>query len=414
MFRKVSFLAIVASMFFACKVQAEVEDVYSNWVGGEWGFWSHPSNWDPQIVPDNNPSQTFIVTIDSNRIGVGDVIIVLQPDHTIDQLNVYGEVKLEGRRWEREPYLRILKPYNRITNHGELEIEEVDILGDVLNSSGAYLGGSFHIEEGCIENSGTIFLKPNDEIWVECEFENSGVIEIYDGTFSSNQGFENQSTGLIRGFGVLYSQQTVRNKGQIIAFGGSLIIGSEGHVINEGLLGNHAMSSLHIKPAPDVNNNGTIEVNAGGGVAFDCNLVNESATSIKLLGGTLVATTITQTAGANFAGFGGITGDVVIEPDGLIELTGPTNIVGDVTISPDATLAISDGTTLITGHTSCNGTIHMKGGWIIPQGGLSGACNIIWEPGIYSNVADFNLDGQVNFTDFALFTDTWLWQSSWY
>jgi hypothetical protein len=163
----------------------------------------------------------------------------------------------------------------------------------------------------------------------------------------------------------------------------------------------------------DVNNAGIVEVNAGGGVAFDCNLVNEPNGVIKLLGGTLAATTITQKADANFAGFGGISGDVVIDTNGIIKLTGPTNIVGDVEIRDGATLKISDGLTLITGQTVCNGTIYMKGGYVIPQGGLSGNCNVIWEPGLYTNVADFNLDGQVNLKDFAYFADTWLWQTAW-
>ncbi|GAI97908.1 unnamed protein product, partial [marine sediment metagenome] len=37
-----------------------------------------------------------------------------------------------------------------------------------------------------------------------------------------------------------------------------------------------------------------------------------------------------------------------------------------------------------------------------------------WQPGFYTNIADFNLDGKVNIKDFALFADTWLWQTSWY
>ena len=145
-------------------------------------------------------------------------------------------------------------------------------------------------------------------------------------------------------------------------------------------------------------------------------MVNKPNGIIKLLGGTLAATTITQTADANFAGFGSITGDILIESGAKIELTGPTNIVGDVTIDPNATLEISDGTTLVTGHTTCNsGTIHMKGGRLIPQGGFTNNnCNIIWEPGTYNNIADFNLDGEVNFKDFAYFVDTWLWQTSWH
>ena len=54
----------------------------------------------------------------------------------------------------------------------------------------------------------------------------------------------------------------------------------------------------------------------------------------------------------------------------------------------------------------------MKGGRIIPQGGFTdNSCNIIWEAGTYNNIADFNLDGEVNFEDDADFADTWLWQS---
>ena len=75
---------------------------------------------------------------------------------------------------------------------------------------------------------------------------------------------------------------------------------------------------------------------------------------------------------------------MVIEPDGIIRLTGPTNIVGDVTIEENAVLEISDGQVIITGHTICNGTIHLKGGRIVPQNGLSGDCTIISEPSTYS------------------------------
>ena len=54
----------------------------------------------------------------------------------------------------------------------------------------------------------------------------------------------------------------------------------------------------------------------------------------------------------------------------------------------------------------------MKGGRLIPQGGFTNNnCTIIWEPGLYNNMADFNLDGKVDFKDFAEFADTWLWLS---
>jgi hypothetical protein len=168
-------------------------------------------------------------------------------------------------------------------------------------------------------------------------------------------------------------------------------------------------------PLPDVNNQGTIEVNADGAVVFDCNNLNNKSTGIiKLLGGNLAAKTITQAADANFAGFGGITGNVVIEPNGLIKLTGPTNIVGSVTIQTGATLQISDGQTLITGQTTNNGTIRLIGGTVIFQGGYSGSGNITHEAGTYRSHFDINSDGIEDFKDFATFADNWLWQATWY
>ena len=143
-------------------------------------------------------------------------------------------------------------------------------------------------------------------------------------------------------------------------------------------------------------------------------MVNEPNGVIELLGGTLAATTITQKAGAALEGFGGITGDVLIDPDGLIKLTGPTNIVGDVTVEPGATLQISDGQTLITGQTVNNGSIELIGGTVIFQGGYSGAGTIPVTAGTDRNHFDVNADGIEDFKDFASFADNWLWRASWY
>jgi hypothetical protein len=245
---------------------------------------------------------------------------------------------------------------------------------------------------------------------------NTGQINIYGGACEAYDGIlDNNDTGLINGFGVIYAEQLLRNKGQIYAYGGSLAIACDGPLTNTGVLGNKPLSSLHIKPAEDVNNFRTIEVHAGGGVAFDCNLINEPNATISLLGGTLAATSITQAADANFIGFGGITGDILIDPNGIIELTGPTNIVGDVNIPAGATLEISDGQTLIIGHTTCDGTIHLIGGTVVFQGGCDCEdCNIINEAGIDRNHFDLNADGIEDFKDFAYFAETWLWQASWY
>ena len=164
-------------------------------------------------------------------------------------------------------------------------------------------------------------------------------------------------------------------------------------------------------PIAGVDNEGTIEVNADGSVVFDCNLVNEPNGIIKFLGGTLAATTITQRADASFAGFGGINGDVVIEPDGLIQLTGPTNIVGDVNIPPGATLEITKGQTFVAGRTSCAGTIRLTGGTVLFGGGCDcNDCNFEYEAGA-PWYFDINGDGVVNYEDFAYFANSWLKQA---
>ena len=116
---------------------------------------------------------------------------------------------------------------------------------------------------------------------------------------------------------------------------------------------------------------------------------------------------------ATFTGQGNITGTLHLPSNSQIRLTGPTSIFGDVDIQADATLEISDGINLVTGLTTNQGTIHMKGGYLIPQGGFINSGDIIWEPGIYVNLADYNLDGQINLKDFSYFGNSWLWQSAW-
>lgn len=433
MFRKVLMLTVVVLVFSAC--QAQADQIAVSWDGGGDGqTWADPYNWNPDIVPDNG-ANTYAVTINAG----GYVWVGLQQSRTIDQLDCYGEFKLHKQTsdWVE---LTLVDP-NGLTNYGKLGIEgcywgQICINGNVTNTTGAELelcpvdikGDLYNLANATIEvelendiygdfeNAGILIILHASDLWCDSNLYNNGQINLYGGECGVDQILDNNSTGVIKGFGVLYTDQLLQNKGKIYAYSGSLAISSEGPLTNTGTMGNMPSASLHIKPAADVNNNGTIEVNAGGGVAFDCNLVNEPNGVIKLLGGALAAATITQTADANFAGFGSITGDVEIDANGVIELTGPTNIIGDVEIASDATLEISDGTTLVTGDCVCNnGTIRMVGGRIIIQGDFTNNdCNIIWEPGTYTNVADFNLDGLVNFKDFADFADTWLWQASWY
>ncbi|MGD8500955.1 MAG: hypothetical protein PVJ86_09925 [Phycisphaerales bacterium] len=456
MFKKASILTVVVLVCSACEVQADI--INSEWVGGGEGEWGQASNWEPAIVPDNSSWRTFAVTINSNSIGVDEVEVTLRQNRTIDRLDTYGEVELARRirahlddivlaiEEDLDLTLAVLEPDNGLTNHGFLDVEDVTVYGDVLNTDDAYFdgagldifGGDFYnegrvgceegyldVHDGNIFNHGSVVCGGSKKggLWAAGGLQNCGLIELLDGTCSSDQAFTNESSGKIRGFGMLLSKQVVRSSGLVQSLGGGLVIHGRvdlgenptdnAGITNTGILANCPGTSLTVMiSAPDVSNQGTIEVNSDGSILFDCILANDPNATIKLLGGTLAAKTITQSAGATFEGFGGITGDVLVNPDGIIRLTGPTNIVGDVTIEDGATLEISDGTTLLTGQATCNGTIHMKGGRIIPQGGFSGDCSIIWEPGTYANIADFNLDGTVDFKDFTVFADTWLWQQT--
>jgi len=454
MFRKALTLTAIILVFSVCNVQAE--QISASWDGGgDERSWEDPYNWDPDIVPDNTASQQFFVTIDSNSIGVEKIEIQIflgpgTPSPIVSQIDCFGTVEIA--LWAQ----LTMEDANGLTNHGHLEIRFVErnditfnIIGNVNNTGSTLIvEGDFGIEDGDLTNApratfingtypvdvenniynyGRIFCAEAGHLLAYNEFHNDGLISIYGGISESHQSFINDVNGVIKGYGMIHSGTIIENRGLIKSFAGDLFLHTwiypgtpapeVSGISNTGTLANSPGTTLTIEvPIPDVNNEGTIEVNADGSVVFDCNLVNEPNGLIKLLGGTLAATTITQSADATLEGFGNVAGDVIVEDGGIVKLTGPTNIVGDVTIDPNAILEISDGTTLITGHTICNnGTIRMIGGRIICQGGLTNNnCNIIWEPGTYTNVADFNLDGTVNFKDFADFADTWLWQASWY
>jgi hypothetical protein len=420
-------------------VQAAVID--SNWIGGGNGYsWGDANNWNPNIVPDNNSESTFAVTIQASEDYID---ISLKENRTINQLDCNSSNNYEIDLYKDTPY-RIkltLLDSNGLTNYGSLEIEGargMAIVGNVTNRAGAELefwgivdidngnlrnfvngtiqigGDDLGVTDGNLDNSGTVIIDPESEFGVET-LHNSGLIYIRGGQCETDAVFDNNSTGVIQGHGEIYSDQIILNKGCIIASAGSLTVTGEDSIINTGLLRNNPVSLLHIQPSEDVNNLGKIEANAGGGIAFNCNLINRANALIELFGGTLAATTITQPVDANFAGFGTISGNVVIESNGVIQITGPTNIVGDVNIAENATLEISDGQTLITGHTICDGTIHLIGGTVIFQGGCDCEdCTIINEAGVDRNHFDINTNGIENMEDFAEFADDWLWQASWY
>jgi hypothetical protein len=384
--KTLSLVAIVL-VLSVCQLQAGVVSV--RWDGGPAGNWDDASCWYPRLVPENAIWDTYSVSIDSGdfkaQVGVGQ-------RHVIDRLVCQGDVTLYG------PWYPVnLTLVEGLVNQGKLYTSQIDYTGDVRNAAGATLhmaeffsvhGNLYNEPEGIIEvvdqemsivdanavNRGLIRTYRNGGLRDAIEFRNYGKIELVGGGMSGGN-FNNSATGVIEGWGSVRSEKLTMNEGVILASGGHLAMLSDGSTVNAGTLGNRPLAALAVwnRNSDEVNNLGTIEVNAGGGVAFHSDLINEPNGVVKLLGGTLAVTTMTQKAGATFQGFGGITGNVVLEPNAVVELTGPTNIVGDVIVGEGATLDISDGTALVTGLTTCNGgTIRTRNGTIITQGGMSG------------------------------------------
>ncbi len=430
---KLTISSIVLLTLLASAAPADV--INSNWVGTD-GYWNNPANWDPPIVPDNNATNTFSVTIDG---GSGDKkhVYVLQ-NRTVNQVATYGNVWLESRT--PDSIELVLDDVNGLRNYGNLRIRggsyneraELTIYGTGRNESGATVelfgvtfedefynasGGNMAVKyenifPGGIQNHGFIGIDAFGEMSADGNIVNTGQVFIGGGTFAATGLISNDANGLVKGFGVVASKRC-ENHGQILAFGGSLIVGPSQVLLNNGTIGNAPLSVLHI--AQDLDNLGRLESGLRGAVTIDGNMTNESSGIVSLHDGSLVAKMTSQTDGATFEGFGGITGKVQIDPNAVIKVTGPTNIVGDVNIPANATLEISDGQTLITGHTTCDGTIHLKGGTVIFQGGCDCEdCTIINEAGADRNHFDINADGTVDLKDFDALAHQWLWQASWY
>lgn len=440
MLRRVLMPMLVVLVLSACKAQAYV--IHSTWVGGGGGAWTNPSNWNPSVVPDNAGQETFSVTIDS---GGGEVHVGLLEDFTINELKCYGTVEIEKRTLGWREFvptvkLSVLNPKG-LTNYGSLELDGEDgmgIVGNVTNAAGSELemwgildiengnlynapgahieiaGDDIAVEGGALDNRASVTIDPETEFMSDHTLRNVGQIHIRGGQCQTDEVLDNDSTGLIEGFGCLYAEQMIQNKGQIIASNGTLSVLTDGSMTNRGTLKNNAGTMLHVQAgATDLNNEGFIRVSAGGAVTFNCGLNNTPNGTVQLKGGTFEASKFVQNAGAILEGFGAIVGDVVIEHDGIITLTGHTNVIGDFAIEANAELEIRDGHVLITGQTLCDGTIHMKGGKIIPQGGLSGNCNIISEPSVYSDMTDLTRDGQTPFEHVLVLADMWLYQTNW-
>lgn len=438
---------------FLCFSQIQGAVINSSWIGGTENEWSQPENWDPNIIPDND-ANTFNVTIDP----AGDFADVgLTQSRVINRLDCYGEVELSS--WTLGWISLTLTDSNGITNYGELDIDEgfeiignitnsdscrmelwnVEIVGNILNEPNAFMevGGQEVLIEGDFTNNGWLFVSPECTFFgvEEGSFTNNGVFHIQNSIFEvdeTDSNFVNTETASVIGSGTIFTENSFVNNGKLNPSAGCLKIQVHREFNNNdtGEILTTPGSSLYIANAfldqPETAlNRGSIVINPESSVVFrksgmfdavipeDYPLTNKG--TIELLGGTLSAGHITQTADANLTGFGSILGDIDIETGGSVSLRGATNIIGDVNIPATAELQISDGQTLITGFTSCEGTIKLNGGTVIFQGGSDCEnCDIINTPGDDRSVLDFNKDGTQDIQDFAIFADNWLWKASWY
>jgi hypothetical protein len=376
MFAKRLIVTLVILSFSVNTLEGKV--INSNWIGSDSSLWSNNNSWNSSIIPANNSTNSFFVNIST----IERTRVVFTENITISQLDCYGNIDLEVGEYKLQiTDINDSSKNGPLNNYGTLQVSGVgvehEIYADIVNANDAEIFISNEVDfYGDFNNLGNTLILPGAHLYCDGSFINSGNVQIYNSLLECpNNDFENTATGIIQGTGMIHTNLSILNHGIIQARGGPLILNSFTSLANDGILENTAVSSLYIQAVEDVNNFGTINVNAGGGVALDCNLVNEPNAVITLLNGTLAARTITQKAGATFKGFGGITGDIVIEPNALVELIGPTNIVGNITIGEGATLDISNGTVLVTGDITCNnGIIQTTNGTITTLGETKGTC----------------------------------------
>lgn len=76
-------LVFLIGLLVGSATTAPAGQVNSTWVGGAAGDWDVPSNWSPAVVPDNDVTDTYLVTI-----GTGSVVSIPSGTYTVDGLTI--------------------------------------------------------------------------------------------------------------------------------------------------------------------------------------------------------------------------------------------------------------------------------------------------------------------------------------
>lgn len=75
---------LILAVISATGLTASADNITSTYIGPDFGTWSKPANWRPNVVPDNSGASTFNVTIDTKAV-------VLDIDVMINRLALPGE-----------------------------------------------------------------------------------------------------------------------------------------------------------------------------------------------------------------------------------------------------------------------------------------------------------------------------------
>jgi hypothetical protein len=427
--QKPLFAAVIASVVLLSVCPVWSAQTESSWNSDE-GSWNEPSNWSPQVVPNNSGIDTYAVIIDRP----GEVLIELGEDaqYMIDSLDTYGEVILEPAL---NPYtiatLVVLEP-NGLTNHGMLEMMRTLMMADVVNTDGGDLQLSDVLIEGNVQNDPGCGIEIEDSVGIEGQLKSAGEVSLFgSGLLQVENGLVNSgwmqlnggsveieggldiNGGTIAGTGLVHLDEPgdYQNSGWLFAQNGPLQINVNGAIINHATIQSSVGADVHLRTSATSTNHGSIKV-IGGNVSCSSEMVNAFGGQIHVMGGSLQTPTLRQKPDGEFHCYGDVFGAVVVEANAAVHFNGDCRVFGPITIEPNGRLEVSDGRLIATDPVTNDGTIRLHGGQVVPRGGYSGSGQIVWNQSAFSNAADFNLDGNVNFKDFATFANTWLWTAT--
>ena len=95
--------SIICALMFASFSSAQAATINSTYTGPIGGNWNDPANWSPNTVPNNNGTDTFNVSVDSEYPGV-----TLDVDVNLNSLTLSTRRRISRRYWRRITASRLL------------------------------------------------------------------------------------------------------------------------------------------------------------------------------------------------------------------------------------------------------------------------------------------------------------------